>query len=85
MAAPVVVVIRDPDYSNEIEVYGDVEVIDVDLGLSFDGPKGFRAMDDADQAEWIDGTRQEVAHLPDDHPARQRIEQLIADMNEADA
>lgn len=80
---PIVLVIRDPDYADDIELYGvEATVIYVDLGSAFDGPKGFRAMDPVDRQEWVEGTLYEVAELSEDHPARQRVEQLIADMTE---
>lgn len=43
-----VLVVRHPDYANQITVDGDVEVIDIDLGASFYG-----SPDDAAEAlEW---------------------------------
>jgi hypothetical protein len=77
---PVVLVIRDPDYSNDIELYGvDAEIIDIDLGSDFNGPSDFYADSDWGR-EWIASVRMEVEHLDPDHPARVRIEQLITDL-----
>lgn len=37
MAQPVVIITRHPDFENEVQVFGgDVNVIDIDLGNSFD-------------------------------------------------
>lgn len=86
-ARVVTLVIRNPDYENEYvtEITGEVEVetIDVDLGSSFNGPKDFDA--DADWGkEWIARRREEVAHLPEDGPVRQAVEELIGQLTEED-
>lgn len=83
----VTLVIRDPDYENEHveEVTGEVEIetIDIDLGSQFNGTKDFDADSDWGK-EWIDDTRGSVAHLPEDGPIRQRVEELINHLTEED-
>jgi hypothetical protein len=74
---PVVLVIRDPDDENTFVVDGDVETIDIDLGRAFDGPKGFRALSDEEQREWIENTIADVAHLPVDSNVRRAVEELV--------
>jgi hypothetical protein len=74
---PVVLVIRDPDYENTFVVDGEVETIDVDLGRGFDGPKGFRALSDEEQREWIESTIAKVAHLPVDSNVRKAVEEFV--------
>lgn len=51
MSKATVLVIRDPDYENEFTCAGDIDIIDIDLGRAFDGPKGFRALDPDEQDE----------------------------------
>jgi hypothetical protein len=74
-----VLVIRDPDYENEYTTEGDpVEYIDIDLGQSFDGPKGFRGeLDAEEQNEYFEMWRDQVKHLDPDGPIRARVEELI--------
>jgi hypothetical protein len=60
----VVLCIRDPDWENEYVVDGDVRMIDIDLGSSFNGPKYFNVdLDDAAQRDWLERVRGEVADL----------------------
>lgn len=89
MAKPRVVflTIRDPDYQDEhvIDEIGDVdvEIIDIDLGLSFNAPKSFwYELGEAGGEEWLAGTREEVAHLPEDSDVRQRVEELCRQLEE---
>jgi hypothetical protein len=73
----VVLVIRDPDYENAFVVDGVVQTIDIDLGQAFDGPKGFRALSDKEQREWIETTLAKVAHLPNGSEVRRAVEELV--------
>jgi hypothetical protein len=77
---PVVLVIRDPDDENTFVVDGEVETIDIDLGRAFDGLKGFQALSDEQQREWIDGTIAKVAHLPVDSNVRKAVEELVEEI-----
>ena len=79
---PVVLVIRDPDESNIITCYDahgrldfDKYIIDVDLG--------YMDLTDPDElSEWAEGMRLAVSPLTPHHPARQAVEQIIADKEE---
>lgn len=75
---PRVLVIRDPDYDTEIVAGDEVEVVEIDLGRSFDGLENMVAHLGEEEAiatalRW----REEVAAEPADSPVRQRVEQLI--------
>ena len=76
----VVLVIRDPDHENTFVVDGEAETIDIDLGRGFDGPKGFRALSDEEQREWIESTIANVAHLPVDSNVRKAVEELVEEI-----
>jgi hypothetical protein len=77
-----VLVVRDPDYETEILTEGDVQVVTVDLGQSFNGPKRFTTDLDADeQREWIDATRASVAKLPAESVIRLRVEELCLELS----
>jgi hypothetical protein len=79
-ATPVVLIIRDPDSPNDVGLFGiEARVIDVDLGSSFDGRKGFDAEDKA-CAEWARSTLGAIAELSTEHPARKRVASLLAEM-----
>lgn len=59
-----VLVVRDPDSANEITTDGDVQVIDIDLGSSFDGTPN-----DAKQAlDWAKNLERWLADVPVDSP-----------------
>jgi len=71
---PIVMVTRHPDYGDEIELHGvDASVIYIDLGSQFD-----TTPDDDDQAcEWAQNVWQDVKDLPEDHPARESVRNVI--------
>ncbi|MBK9344562.1 MAG: hypothetical protein IPN07_16355 [Dehalococcoidia bacterium] len=76
---PVVLVIRDPDASDQIELFGlpvHVRVFYLDLGSSFD----VRYPRDGDRPEvsgWAEGHLREAAGLPPGHRAREIIESTV--------
>jgi len=72
--APVVLVVRHPDYSDDINVYGaEVKLVYIDLGSSFDSTP-----DSEEQArEWAQSVWGEVKDLPEDHPARISVRETI--------
>ncbi len=78
---PVVVVVRHPDYANDITVYGgEVRVIEADLGGSFDittSPDEGTAEEALDTANWLE---ESVSDLPADHPARGAVASVAADI-----
>jgi len=78
-AGPVVLVIRDPDYSSEFVVDGEVEIIDVDLGSSFNGPKDVDP-ESAWGREWLARTRARVKHLAADSEVRSAVERLCDEL-----
>lgn len=82
--APTVVVVRDPDYNNEITVDGgDVQIVDIDQPESLVTIADEYGVEDV--AVVLDGYRAEVAHLGKHHPARQHVEWLIEEaFNEID-
>lgn len=70
----VVLVVRDPDASNEITVYdppvGGLRTIDVDLGYcALDDPTEFLG--------WLGAQDGVITDLPDDHPAGEAIYEII--------
>lgn len=71
---PIILVVRHPDYSDEIELYGvEARTVYIDLGSSFD-----TTPDSPEEArEWAEGTWAEVADLPSDHPAREAVLHVI--------
>lgn len=83
MSKPIVMVIRDPDCANDyiISPPDSVDIIDVDLGSFFNGPRDFDADTNPDQAEWAWGLWQEVADLPDDNPVKKSMLRLFVDMS----
>lgn len=68
-----VLVIRHPDYANEITTEGDVEVFDYDLGSSFDSEP-----DDAETAwDWMgESGPTELDDVPTDSPIYKRVMEL---------
>jgi hypothetical protein len=69
---PIVVVVRDPDSSNDFTVFnGDVEIHDLDLGyMNLDDPEEW--------AEWADGHLEAAQQFEDNgHPA---VAALIRDV-----
>lgn len=77
---PTMLVIRDPDHENEYVLDADLDVITVDIGSQWRDFKQLAAAleDEKPEAlEWVEGVREDVAHLPEDHPARVRVEELI--------
>lgn len=82
----VLVVIRDPDYADDFEFYGDgpgPRIVYLDLGSQFNGPKGYRGMDFEEQREWDEDQLCAVADLPEDHPARIRVQSVIDELKQA--
>ena len=80
-----VLVVRDPDAETEIETEGEVDVVVLDLGRSFDGPRNFaRDLDEDEQREWIDSTLADVAELPEDSTIRARVVELVDELRSAE-
>ena len=75
-----VLVIGDPDYENAFVVDGDVDTIDVDLGRSFDGPKGFASLAEEGQGDWRQSMLANVADPPVDSNVRRAVEGLVAEL-----
>jgi hypothetical protein len=69
--------IRDPDESTEFVTDGEVEIIEIDLGSTFDGKRGFQQLPDDEQQEIIADWREQVEHLDEDGDIRKRVEDLI--------
>jgi hypothetical protein len=78
---PVVVVVRHPDLGNETTTFGDVEVIDMDLGGSFD-VTAIKHDDLEAVTSWAASHRNEAAKLPKGHPARDLIEEQVSSVLE---
>jgi hypothetical protein len=76
---PVLLVIRDPEWENEYVSDDAIEVIDIDLGRGFNGPKGFDP-DNPEHIDWLETMREKVAHLPADGAIRQRVEALATEL-----
>jgi hypothetical protein len=80
---PIEVVIRHPDCADDFYSWGlNHRTIYLDLGSSFDitriGPS-----DKATVEEWVEGVLDEIKDLPEDHPARETIDETIANVREA--
>lgn len=77
---PVVLVIRDPNASDEIHLFGlpdNVRVEYLDLGSSFD----VRYRDDWSRIEasaWVQGQLESMGQLPATHRARLRMSDVVA-------
>jgi hypothetical protein len=71
---PVVVTCRHPDYSNEHHVFGQVEMVDVDYGSSFDG----RPDDYETAIEWASSHWATAASLPAE--PRALVESWMSDL-----
>ena len=74
--APVLVVIRHPDYEDDIKSWGlpEAKEVYIDLGSQFNGTP-----DSEEQAlEWATSTWGMVKDLPADHPARDYVRECIA-------
>jgi hypothetical protein len=76
-ARPVVLVVRHPDYENSYTVEGgDVRIVSLDLGSSFDSEP-----DDREQWEdWSSSVREDISDLSADSEVRQQVEALIAEL-----
>lgn len=76
---PVVLVIRDPDASDEILLFGlpdNVRVEYLDLGASFDlGHRDWWGRIEA--STWVEGQLEAMESLPSAHRARLRISEVI--------
>lgn len=82
---PVVLVIRHPEVSDEIELFGlpaETRIEYLDLGSAFDvtHPSSSSQLEASDWAEWY---LQRAAELPDGHGAKARIRETVADVCEA--
>lgn len=78
---PVVLVVRDPDTSDDIRRYGlpaNVEVIYLDLGSSFDigHPGGW--WERVEASEWVEVHLEQIQGLPPGHGARAHVEAVVA-------
>ena len=78
---PVVVIVRHPDFGNEVTAFGDVAVVDIDMGGSFDVTHLERHDLEA-VASWAASHRASAAQLPEDHPARALVEEQVASVLE---
>lgn len=81
--APLVIVVRDPDASNDFHVFdGDVETHDIDLG--------YLSLDDAGEfAEWAEGQLTYARSVESARPAaaafvREQVEQVRAHYDHPD-
>lgn len=77
---PIVLVIRHPDASDDIHLFGlpaDVRVEYLDLGASFDirYPKKTEAVG---ASEWVEGHLSNITDLPEHHGARRVISEVLA-------
>lgn len=77
-------VIRDPDYENTYVTDADVNVIEIDIGRSWESYKDFagalREADNENHAEAIDfedSIMEEVKDLAEDNPVRQAAEEFF--------
>ena len=82
---PVVVVVRHPDYEDEISTFtgtGEPLRFYLDLGRGFDitNPND---LDTEEAREWVEGQREEMEDLPAGHPAREVIQGVIDQVREA--
>jgi hypothetical protein len=85
IANPVVLVIRHPDVSDQIELFGlpdNVRVEYLDLGSSFDIGHRDRLSRIA-AAEWVEGHVMSQLELPDGHGAKVAIQDVISQVCEA--
>lgn len=78
---PVVLMIRHPDEETELHLYGldDVREMSIDLGRSFD-ISSLQPGDKNAAEEYVEGLTDGVKDLPHDHPARVRVEEIIAEI-----
>ena len=77
---PLVLVIRDPDASDQIEMFGltpDVGLIDLDLGSSFDIRRPRRG-DRFEVSDWVAGHLAAIEQFPPGHRARLRVQEVVA-------
>lgn len=76
---PVEVVIRHPDAEDDIYQYGlEHLVVYLDLGASFDVTKVGRNERDREAVEeWAEGIFAQIEGLPADHPAREKVEEVV--------
>jgi hypothetical protein len=77
----VVLVVRHPDYENTYTVEGgEVRIVSIDLGSSFDSEP-----DDREQWEdWSSSVREDISDLPADSTVRKEVEALIAELEPED-
>lgn len=80
---PVIVVVRHPDYGTEIALHGlDAQVINVDLGGSFDMGHSCEYDDSNAAHDYADELEREIADLSADHPAREQLVDIIEQIRE---
>lgn len=72
----IVLCVRHPDHESDFEVHGNVQIIDVDLGSSFDSKPDTHAQ----WREWSESVLEDVEDLPEDHPIRQSVESLVSEL-----
>ena len=84
-ANPVVLVIRHPDVSDQIELFGlpeNVRVEYLDLGAGFDiGHADIFGRIEA--SEWVESHMQSLSELPDGHGAKLAIQGVVGEVCEA--
>lgn len=76
---PAVLVIRDPDTSDQIELFGlpeGVKVIYLDLGSSFDISKP-SWWDRGEASRWVESHLATLAELPSAHRARIALQEVV--------
>jgi hypothetical protein len=74
---PKLLVIRDPDEGLEFVADEEVEVLDLDLGAQFNGPKNFFTLPEETQDAYIVEQCQRVADLDADDPIRLAVEEQM--------
>lgn len=79
---PVVIVTRHPDYGTDVDIHGcdDMRVINIDLGASFDMGESPQYGDAEEALEYADELEEEVADLPEAHPARMAVADVADDI-----
>lgn len=72
---PAVVVVRHPDFADDITVYGveDCVVVYIDQGAEFNGRPDTREQFN----EWSGGVREQLNDLRAGHPARAQVDELL--------
>lgn len=77
--------IRDSDFENSYVFDAEVHEVTIDLGGSWSSTRDFAddlRKGDGDALEYVESTKERVAHLPEDNPVRKAVYNFFEEAKE---